>query len=523
MSSGNNITRMSPRQRMINLMYIVLIAMLALNVSGDVLNGFNQVKDGLQRTNDNIAVKNDIQYLYIEELYAKNPIKVGPWREKSNVLNLYSAAVLNEIDSLKMAIALEADGEKGNPDNLIKRDDLEAASLVMLNPLSKRGEKLRKKIDDYRLNISQLITDSKKREAVLEILSTTYKDEKKINGSNSSWETRMFDNMPAIAAITLLTKLQNDIREAESEALSNIITNIDIGDVRVNELNPYVIPVSNMVMKGSRYKADIVLAAIDTTQRPNVFVNGKKIEQGKLEIVPSSIGTQDYTGYIEVIKGDGTIEKRPFSSSFTVIEPMATISATMMNVLYAGIENPVSISVPGVPMNSIEASITNGNLKRNGNSWLVKPSQVGKDAVISVYASVDGTRQQVGAMTFRVRQLPDPSPYLPVKDSQGNLIEYKGSPKKISKAQLIGAESLGASIDDNLLNVNYSVLSFSTVFYDSMGNGIPEVSNGNNFSMRQKEQFRRLKPGSKFFITNVKAKGPDGITRDISPMEVSLN
>lgn len=87
----------------------------------------------------------------------------------------------------------------------------------------------------------------------------------------------------------------------------------------------------------------------------------------------------------------------------------------------------------------------------------------------------------------------------------------------------MAAENLGAAIDDDILNVTYSVVSFSTVFYDSMGNAIPEVSNGAAFSTRQKEQFKRLKPGRSFFISNVKAKGPDGITRDIPAMEVALN
>lgn len=154
---------------------------------------------------------------------------------------------------------------------------------------------------------------------------------------------------------------------------------------------------------------------------------------------------------------------------------------------------------------------------------MAHPGKVGSEAVISVTAQIDGRSQAVGSMTFRVRKLPDPSPYIPVKDAQGNITHYKGSPKRISKAALMAAETLGAAIDDDLLNVSYSVVSFSTVFLDQMGNAIPEVSNGASFSPRQKEQFKRLKPGKSFFISDVKAKGPDGITRDISPMQVALN
>lgn len=506
---------------MINLMYIVLIAMLALNVSGDVLNGFNKVHDGLVVSNDNMAAKTEVRYLYVKELYNKNPTKVGPWLEKSDFLRSQTSSIIREIDSLKLAIAIEADGKEGDPENLKNLEDLDASAVTMLNPVTNNGKTLKDNIEQFRSTIANLITDSLKRVAVLEMLST--QNQKNRQGSNKSWEESMFESMPAIAAITLLTKIQGDIREAENEALSNLITNIDIGDVRVNELNPYVIPSSNMVMRGGKYKANIVLAAIDTTQRPTVFVNGSKIENGLLELVASSVGNHEYSGFIEIARGDGSIDRRPFTSSYTVMEPMATISPTMMNVLYAGIENPVSISVPGVPMQLVDATMTNGSLTRKGNLWEARPSNIGSEAEISVYTSIDGQRQKVGSLIFRVRKLPDPTPYLPVKDSQGNIVDYKGSPKKISKAQLMAAETLGASIDDNLLNVSYSVVSFSTTFFDSMNNAIPEVSDGNKFSNRQKEQFRRLKPGKKFFITDIKAKGPDGITRDISPMEVALN
>ncbi len=509
---------------MINLMYIVLTAMLALNVSSDVLNGFNQVQDGLQRTDLNMSAKNEVQHLYLKELYEKNPTKAGPWYEKGLALRESASGLIATVDSLKTAIARQADGPDGDFTDIRNLDDLEAASVTMLNPASRHGRRLRESVDSYREFVSTLITDSTKRAAVTEMLSTEVKNRPGTIGP-TTWEEKMFDNMPAVAAVTLLTKLQNDIRQAESEALTNLITNVDIGDVRVNELNAYVIPNSNMVMRGGKYTANIVLAAIDTTQRPAVFVNGSKLnnDKGLLEFTTGSVGKHDYSGYIEVARGDGTIDRRPFSSSYTVMEPMATISATMMNVLYAGIDNPISISVPGVPMNGVQATMTNGTLTRNGDHWVARPGQVGSEAVISVTTTMDGRPQPVGSMSFRVRKLPDPSPYIPLKDAQGNVIQYKGSPKKISKAALMGVETLGAAIDDELLNVTYTVVSFSTIFFDSMGNAIPEVSNGASFSPRQKEQFKRLKPGKTFFISDVKAKGPDGITRDISPMQVVLN
>lgn len=515
---------MSPRQRMINLMYIVLTAMLALNVSSDVLNGFSQVQDSMHRTNLNITSRNDVQFAHLEGLYEQNPEKAGKWYEYGKELHRRSNELYNSIETLKMDIAKAADGDDGVYVDIKNNDDLEASSVTMLNPASRKGAVLRKNIDAYREYVLTLIPDAGKRKAVEEMLATNVGNTLGTVGP-TSWEQKMFDNMPAVAAVTLLTKVQNDIRQAESEAMSNLITSVDIGDVRVNELNAYVIPNSNMIMRGGKYSANIVLAAIDTTQRPAIYVNGAKLQNsnGLYEFVAGAVGNHEYSGYIEVARGDGSVDKRPFRSSYTVMEPMATISPTMMNVLYAGIANPISISVPGVPMTAVQASMTNGSLTRNGDHWVAHPGKVGSEAVISVSANMDGRLQQVGSMTFRVRKLPDPSPYLPIRDGNGNIVNYKGAPKRISKAALMAAEGLGAAIDDDILNVTYSVVSFSTVFYDQMGNAIPERSDGSRFSPRQKEQFKRLKPGKSFFISDVKAKGPDGITRDISPMQVSLN
>ena len=521
---GNNVARMSPRQRMINLMYIVLTAMLALNVSSDVLNGFSQVQDSIHRTNLNMSARNDVQFRYLEGLYKQNPEKAGVWFTKGSDLRDRTSSLYNEIEQLKTAIARKADGEEGDYRNIRNNDDLEAASVTMLNPATNKGAKLRRDLDAYRDYVLKLIPDETKRKSLEETLSTKVTSTPGAVGP-VSWEGKMFDNMPAVAAVTLLTKLQNDIRQAESEALASLITNVDIGDVRVNELNAYVIPNSNMIIRGGKYSANIVLAAIDTTQRPTIYINGSRLSNpnGLYEFVPGQIGTHEFSGYIEVARGDGSLDKRPFKSSYTVIEPMATISPTMMNVLYAGINNPISISVPGVPMNAVQATMTNGTLTRNGDQWIAHPGKVGTEAVISVSAQLEGRTQSVGSMTFRVRKLPDPTPYLAVKDGSGNTVHYKGSPKRISKAALMAAEGLGAAIDDDILNVTYSVVSFSTVFFDQMGNAIPEVSEGSRFSARQREQFKRLKAGKSFFISNVKAKGPDGITRDISPMEVALN
>ena len=325
-----------------------------------------------------------------------------------------------------------------------------------------------------------------------------------------------------MAAVTLLTKLQNDVKYAEGEALQDLLANVDAGDVRVNELNAFVIPQSRFVMRGGKYSANIVLAAVDTTARPEVFVNGRKLpnDRGLYEFNPGTTGTFDYSGYLEVPHGDGSVTRHPFQSSYTVIEPTATVSATMMNVLYAGIDNPISISVPGVATSAVSATMTNGTLSRSGDHWVAHPAKVGDEAVVSVTAQMDGRPMTMAQTKFRVRKLPDPTPYIAFKDAQGNTSRYKGGGRGLSKAYLLAAPGIEAAIDDDLLNIQFKVLSFETVFFDSMGNAIPEVSNGSQFSQRQKDSFRRLSRGKRFYISRVKAVGPDGITRDLAPIEV---
>ncbi len=504
-------------------MYIVLTAMLALNVSSDVLDGFTQVQDGLARTNDNVGERNEAIFHQLEAFAALNPDKGGPWLEKASQVRNATARINAKIDSLKYEIVRKADGDDGDPENIVNRDDLEAAAVVMLAPGNSRGEKLRLSIDSYREFVGSFIPDTAKRANISQTLSTD-PIIRKGTLTPQLWEEAKFEQQPVVAAVTLLSKLESDVLYAEGEALSSIYSQVDAGDVRVNELNAYVLPQSRMVMRGSKYTANIVLAAVDTTARPVVFVDGKQLDndRGLYEFGTTQTGDFTYSGYLEVSHGDGSTTRHDFESTYTVIEPTATVSATMMNVLYAGIENPIGISVPGVATSDITASMTNGTLTRAGNSWIARPANVGTDATVTVTATMDGRSVQVAQTVFRVRKLPDPTPFISFTDKDGNEDRYRGG-KPFAKTYLTKAQGLQAAIDDGLLNTPFQVLSFETVFFDSMGNAIPEVSDGANFSSRQLQQFGRLQRGKRFYISRIKAVGPDGITRDLSPMEVIVN
>ena len=510
----------SPRQKMINLMYVVLMAMLALNVSNEVLNGFSIVEESLNRTTANAAQENLVIYDDFEQQMASNPQKVKEWYDKAMQVKEMSEHLFSLAAELKLAIAREADGEEGNPASLHNKEDLEAANQVMLAPGRGRGAELKKAIEDYREGILEMIPDTAKRAIVASDLTTEVP--KGILGKN--WQEYMFEAMPAVAAVTLLSKLQNDVRNAEKEVLHTLVQNIDVKDIRVNALDAFVIPNSQTIVQGDRFSAHIVMAAIDTTQVPDIFIGGKKVDlPGNIyETICSRTGDFTLSGYIQTINGNGDPIRRDFEQKYTVVEPSATVSADLTRMLYAGYSNPISISVPGVPLSKISASMTNGTLTPNGpGKYIAHPAKIGQDAVITVTSTNTGRPQTMGSFAFRVKKLPDPTPYIDMKDDAGNPARFTGG--NMYKASLVAAETVGAAIDDGILDIGFRVLSFETVFFDNMGNAKPLISDGARFSAAQKDQLRKLSRGRRFYISRVVAVGPDGIERTLTAaMEVKV-
>lgn len=520
-------SKVSPRQKMINLMYVLLMAMLAMNVSSDVLNGFNLVDDSLSKSTANANVQNEALYKELALFMEKNPEKVRAWFTRAQLVKEKSDSLYDLAQELKVAIAKKADGKKGDYSNLTNREDLEAATNVMLAPGTGRGRELYNAINSYREDIVQMVTDSVQRQIIEDNLSTNVPQ--KISALNKNWQEYHFENMPAIAAITLLTKLQNDVRYAEGEVLHTLANSIDVSDVRVNQIRALVIPNSKNVVRGSQFTAQIILAAVDSTQRPEIFIGDERLdtENGFYSKVCNATGDYSLNGHLMVNDGSGIPMRYDFSQSYTVVEPTATVSASLMNVLYAGFENPISISVPGVAAKNISASIAGGKgtLRPDGHGgFILVPAQVGENIKIEVTATnEEGRRQSMGQYEFRVRQLPDPTPFIEYKDKDGNIQRYRGG-APFSKQALMSTKGIVAAIDDGLLNIGFKVLSFETVFYDNMGNAIPEVSNGADFSTRQKDMFRKLSRGKRFYISHVKAIGPDNVERLLpTSLEVIIN
>lgn len=503
----------SPRQKMINLMYVVLMAMLALNVSPDVLNGFTLVENSLTRSTKNSTEQNTALYSNFDEQMQTNPAKVKEWYDKAVAVRRMSDSLYDYAQELKLAIVRQSDGDDGDINDIQNKDDLEAASQVMLAPGTGQGNRLFKRIVDYRNRILTYVNDEAQRQIISNNLSTDVPKKNQLMGKN--WVEYMFENTPAAAATTLLTKLQSDVRYAEGEVLHTLAKNIDLKDVRVNQLNAYVVPSAQTVVQGGKFSARIIMAAVDTTQQPTIYINNSvaNLKNGLYETVCSKTGDFSLVGHIEMTDASGTPVRRDFEQKYTVVAPSATVSADLMNVLYAGYDNPMSVSVPGIPSNKIVATMTGGTLQPTApGKYIARPTTVGTDAVITINSQTEAGLQKMGTFTFHTRKLPDPTAYIAYKDEKGNPSKYVGG-RAFSKADLLSTGGIGAAIDDGLLNIAFKVVSFETVFFDNMGNAIPEVSKGDRFTDRQKEMFRRLRAGKRFYISRVNATGPDGTTR----------
>ena len=294
---------------------------------------------------------------------------------------------------------------------------------------------------------------------------------------------------------------------------------VKLVELNVSEMDAFVIPEKTTLYAGERFNSHVVMAAVDSTQRPEIYVNGSRLQaaDGRYSFTAGGVGEHRFSGYILMKGKDGEEIRRNFSQEYTVlpVPNTATVAADLMNVLYAGYANPISISVPGVPANAISATMTGGSFVAKGNGHFVAtPSAVGKDVTIHVTARDKRQVRSLPPFVFHVRKLPDPTAYIAMGTDR-----FKGG--ALSKGALMGATTIHAAIDDGLLDIPFKVLGFETVFFDNMGNAIPLASAGSNFSERQREEFRKLSRNRRFYISHIKAVGPDGITRNLpAAMEV---
>ena len=513
----------TPRQKMISMMYLVLTAMLALNVSAQILNGYSLVNDSMQKSIQISDGKLANLQGEFGSLLHSDSIKAELMKPRVDSVIAVSDGFCDYITGLENKIigtimgdpnATELDADKNGDLNIASQIGMVEKDASGLT----NGKALAARMKEYREFMATI--DTSKSESILNTFATD--DIKSKDGDKRSWEAGVFEDMPAIATLAVLNKIKNDVKVTESEALAYLIGAMDAGDFRVNKIQALAIPNSSYVMRGNKYSAKIILAATDSTKEPEIVIDGKTLPQGKdrYEVPTSAVGNHKYSGKMILTKKNGERIEYPFSSEYTVGEPTATVSADLMNVLYAGFNNPVSVSVPGCSQSDISINVSNSTSSKTGKGWIIKPIKVGTPCIISVNAMVDGKSTFISKKEFRVKKLPDPLAMLEVKGQTG--VDYFKGGKSIEKSKLITARKVVARLDDADLDVKYKVLEFSLTYFDSMGNSMIEKAGNDQLTERQMKVFREMTKSKTVYISNTRAIGQDNIKRVLPPLEIKI-
>jgi gliding motility-associated protein GldM len=529
----------SPRQKLMGIMYLVFMALLALNVSKDVLNAFSVVNVSVLLTNENYARKLKDVYTAFEKDYNLNQNEVGPFWSKAKEAKQFSAEMVKYIEDLRDELIsktenISLDSARKTPLSKLNRKDDYTFPTNFLIGSSEDGSKgrsgeLKKKIIEYRGNMLNLI-DPKYWDQ-LKLGLETEGEYINTSGQKQGWEDHYFYDIPLAADIPILNKFITEVYNAELEVVNNLIYAISADDFKYDKIEAKVLPKTNYLFTGDQYEAEVIVAAYDTSQSPVVYFmrgvdslpvsrkdeatlissrNGRVI----FNFPASSAGPEKYAGFVSVRNSSGNENTYHFNSEYVVAQPSLTVSATNMNVLYIGVNNPLSISVSGVPGENIYPTISCGTLKLNpGKSGWIAIVPVGcRQVIIEVSVRINGGMKRMGSEIFRVKKLPDPVPYIANKKDGF-----------VSRSILIAAGNIIPRMPDDFeFDYSFQVISFRM----TMQRGF-NVNQYNSQSSKLTEeminQIRNTNRGQGIIFEEIVARGPDGANRILSPIIITID
>ncbi len=512
----------TPRQKMISMMYLVLTAMLALNVSVEVLQAFVNVNESVENTNETLTQRIDDAYSNFEQQYLINEDKVRPSWKKAKEVQTITKDMLDYVENLKLEAIAYCEGKtideiKDIPlKNLKNKDNFDKPTNFFIS--QENAKKLKDKINNYSDELIKYVPEGKKD--MIKHALTTEGDYRDANNNKQSWENYHFYHTILAADITFLNKLIMDIQNAEFEAVNSLYIAISSDDYKFNKVNVKLIPKSKHVMLNDSYEAEVLIVAYDTLQTPTVKVlrGVDEINSGNinstttlternpeggtlLTINANNEGINKFAGIVELFTPSGDLQQYHFSDQFIVSRPSVTVSATKMNVFYTGVNNPVSISAPGYSNAQITASITQGTISRQGNGWNVKlPGSAKGTATVSVFADTGEGKVKVGSMEYRVK--PVPSPIATIANVNGG---------NISKERLIAAGGIIPKMPEDFdFDLNFTIESFEFVGSPKGGDLYYSKARGGRLTNEMVNFIRNSKRGDKIWLENIIAKGPDG-------------
>lgn len=516
-----------PRQLMINIMYLVLTALLALNVSAEIFNAFKVVDKSMVKSNQALdeangklpqAIKDGAKKRESLAVYAE---RVDPTRQYATELDKY---IQNIIDTMIISTgSYLPDPETGQmTDHLKGEKNKDVTTRILVD--KGVGEELKAKILEYREKFISLIDTADRakysQDIALGVDDETWKTKKK-----KSWSEMNFNHMPLQAALPILRKFQNDAKNSEATVLNYLANKVGTTtDVVLDKFTVVSAAKKSYVIKGETYEADIFLSAFagaDSKTGISISVDGRSLPvdaEGVAKYTASAggVGVRKYNASINVTN-PVTNETQTFKKEFEyeVGERSVSVSATKMNVFYIGVDNPVAVSAAGVPSNQVQVSMTGaggGSISRNSDgTFNVKVStqtKLGEFAYVNVSAPGLSEKRE-----FRVKRIPNPVAKL--SSSMGGVM---------SSGEFKAQKGLFAVLENFDFDAKCEILGYQLVRVPRRQDPQMEANKGGGYNAGPKGLVDQAKAGDTFYFENVKAKCPgDASGRDINQLVFKIN
>jgi gliding motility-associated protein GldM len=522
---------------MISMMYLVLTALLALNVSKEILDSFLVVNEGLIVTNQNFEKKVQSTYTQFEKQMQINAAKVKPNYDKALQAQKLTKDLVAYIENVKLEVIAAETGET--------KDEVKGVDLRKVGARDKYNEgthyffgdskdgtkgragELKRKILDYRQNLLNLL-EAKYISGMN--IGLECKDGEDAGGRKQTWEMHNFYHTILAANVVLLNKLIAEVKNAEFDVISTLYNAVSGDDFKFDKIGAKVVAKSNYVLTGESFEADIFVAAYDSKQTPRIEVGGhadtitgsitgpiQKVDGekgvGKLKLPAGAPGVKQFGGVIYVTGADGVEKKYPFNSEYVVGQPTATISATKMNVFYIGVDNPVSISVPGASNEQVMATIAGcgGTMTKAAGSgnYIVRVTAKGT-CKVNASAKMGTTTKSMGSMDFRVKNVPDPVAYIAGK---------RGG--TITKQELIAAGGLTSKMENFDFELSCPITGF-TLTVKKGSDLISANSSSSRYTGEMSTFLNGVSRGSKVWFEDIRARGPQGETRNLGTISLKI-
>ena len=496
-----------PRQKMINIMYLVLTALLALNVSSEILNAFKTVNSSLEKTNTTVNSSTDRIFNSLTDKLADptTRIKAEIWHPKAKQVMEYAAKANNFIQELKDQILKEAGGDPKDSTKKFKEDNLDIATRLMIK--NKKGEELFKVLTDFKNSALGIGGDSLKTSIERLLQINLDKPKSQTGTKNKNWQEAYFHMVPTVAALTILSKFQNDVKTSENrivnfchEQVGKVVLRFDRFEAIVGQNSKYLMPGQNIEITAG-------LGAFSSEKIPSVSFGGAgatKVENGVSFYSGSGGGVGAHTINVTVsfTDQDGQPQTKTFPVEYIVGQSNASIGLDKMNVLYIGVDNPVTIAASGGGDDKVQATISGGggSLTRVGSGkYIARVQSVTDDCKITV--NVEG--KLAGQQVFRVRTVPLAQAYVGGQPSGAN----------VAAGAFKAQGGVGAGIKDFPFELEYDVQSFTFTCDTDDGDIISVPNNGAAFSPAVRNAMNaQVKANKMVTIDNIRVKGPDGRT-----------